>query len=535
MLSSSFTGRIGCACFAVGALVACQSNPLEWGSGSCAVPGYADLGTFHPQPPPLLDLAFVVSNSPSMASKRDKLLTQFSKLMHALADPFDGSLPNLRVAFFDGNMGTSGELAGDAGKLQMVDAGSCGIADPAARWLQMLTLTPANYTGDTTQDLTCLLGNLPQGACAYQQLLRAAATSASTTGPDHLSAFVRKNAYLGLVFISDEDDCSTFSDGKMFAPDIPTEVESLRCATRAHTCAGKSLSYPTTGTVTAPLIDCSARTDTCAANTDTTQPTSCSPLADIRTLAQRIKALKSDKDMVTVTAIFGWPLTDNDYATATYKIDAIPNPHRGAGQPSTVYDLWPTCYDAEHPPSHPDPETGYDAVAAAYGAKPGLRLSAFVDEFGYQGLKFSTCQPDWSDALKRMGRASDGVLRSICLDAKLVDSDPSTADIEPDCLVDIFLPKVEDVSTPSTSACATATGDSTEWTRTRIPYCGTADGGAPCWKVVVDTMRCPLNGQMVNILNYSVPYIPAGTSVTFQCRVCPDLDAGVSHQPGCAS
>jgi hypothetical protein len=469
-----------------------------------------------------------------MTAKQEKLLAQFPKLIRALEDPTNNlSLPNLRVAFLDGNMSTNGSRLGDAGELQMVDTLSCGIIDPAARWLQMLTLTPANYTGDTTQDLTCLLGNLPQGACAYQQLLRAAATSASATGPAYLSAFVRKNAYLGLVLISDEDDCSTFPDGSMFAPDIPSETTSLRCATRGHACAAQNLSYPTTGPVTAPLTDCRARTDSCPATADATLPTSCSPLADVHLLAERIKALKSSEDKVTVAAIFGWPLTDADLSTATYKVAPIPNPHPAHDQPSTIHDLWPICYDPDHPPSSPDPETGYDPVAAAYGAKPGLRLSAFVDEFREQGLKFSVCQPDWSDAMTMVGETLRKSLQNICLDARLVDADPSTSDIEPDCLVDLFLPKVEEVSTPSTSACVLSTSESSEWTRTRIPRCDTADAGAPCWKVTIDNTRCPVSGQLVNIINYSAPYIAAGTRLSFQCRVCPDLDAGISSQPGC--
>ena len=527
MRSSSSAARIAM----IAALVGCHSTPLEWGNGNCAVPGYTNLGTSVLTSPRLVDVAFVVNNSPSMAAKREKLLAQFPKLMHTLADPVDGSLPNLRVAFLDGNMGTDGSHLGDAGELQMVDAPSCGITDPTARWLQMLTLTPANYVGDTTQDLTCLLRNLPQGACEYQQLLRAAATSDSATGPANLSAFVRKNAYLGLVLISDEDDCSTFPNGSMFAPDIPSETASLRCATRGHSCGGQNFGYPTTNAVTAPLTDCRARTDSCPATADATSPTSCSPLADVHLLAERIKALKSSEDSVAVAAIFGWPRTDADLSTATYKIAPVPNPHSVRGQPSTIHDLWPICYDLDHPPSNPDPETGYDPVAAAYGAKPGLRLSAFVDEFHEQGLKFSMCQPDWSDAMQMFGGTSDLILRSICLDAKVVDADPSTTDRKPDCIFDLFLPKVEEVSTPSTSACMT--GDSSEWTRTRIPRCDNVDAGAPCWKVTIDTMRCPARGQLVSIINYSAPYIPAGTRLSIQCRVCPDPDAGISSQPGC--
>jgi hypothetical protein len=487
------------------------------------------VAVFVARPPQLLDLAFVVNNSPSMALKREKLLKQFPRLIQALADPVDGALPSLRVAFLDGDMGTDGARRGDAGELQLLGGAWCGIVDPAARWLQTLTLTPANYTGDPTQDLNCLLGNLPQGGCVYQQLLQAAATSATSTGPAYLSAFVRKNAYLGLILISDEDDCSTFPNGAMFGPDIPTEASSLRCATRGHVCSGTGLDYPTAEALTASFADCRTRTDACPATADVGQPTPCSPLADVHTLAQKIKALKASEDMVLVTMIGGWPLTQEDFSTAAYKIAPVPNPKASDGPP-TVYDLWPICYDPDHPASNPDPATGYDPVAASYGAKPGLRLSAFVDEFGSNGLKFSICAADWRAAIN-LG-SSDKTLRNICLDAKLVDSDPGTPTIEPDCIVDYFRPKVEDVSTPSTSACASLSGESAQWARTRVPRCDTVNAGTFCWQVITDWTKCPESGQVAQMVNPPSPYQPAGTRTTFQCRVYPNPDAGVSNQPG---
>jgi hypothetical protein len=216
-------------------------------------------------------------------------------------------------------------------------------------------------------------------------------------------------------------------------------------------------------------------------------------------------------------------------ASATYKIAPIPNP-AAAGKASTIYDLWPICYDADHLPSNPDPDTGYDAVAARYGAKPGLRLSAFIDEFGANGLKFSMCQPDWSAAMENLGSTERMKLQNFCLDARLLDTDPSTAEIEPDCLVDYFRPKVENITTPPTSACVGA-GESAEWTRTRIPRCDAADANIPCWKLIPDNVRCPV-GQLVDILD-GLPYRPGGTRVSFQCRVCPNPDAGSSKQPGC--
>jgi hypothetical protein len=43
---------------------------------------------------------------------------------------------------------------------------------------------------------------------------------------------------------------------------------------------------------------------------------------------------------------------------------------------------------------------------------------------------------------------SDRMQKYICFDAKLVDADLSTANLEPDCIVDLFLPKVDDTVRP---------------------------------------------------------------------------------------
>src|SRR5450759_2925596 len=135
-----------------------------------------------------------------------------------------------------------------------------------------------------------------------------------------------------------------------------------------------------------------------------------------------------------------------------YKIAPIPNPaHTSDPQaPPALYDLWPVCYDPDHPPSNPDPATGYDATAAGYGANPGLRLSAFIDEFGVNGLKFSMCQPDWSAATMVLGGWSDLVkhMHNICIDQPLVDADPTTTSLEPDCVVEYLFPKSDDFVQP---------------------------------------------------------------------------------------
>ena len=503
-------------------LVGCTSPLPKAEPDTCLVPGYTPLPDYAAIPTREVDLVFILNNSPSMAVKRDKGIRQVPDLMKALADPSAGTLPSLRIAFIDGDMGS-----GDGGNLQMVGGLGCGVTDPTARWVQMATLSPANYTGDIGQVLSCVASSLPQFGSNYQQPLQALATSATELGPAGLPAFLREHAYLGLIIISDEDDCSALPNTGMFAPDIGTETANLRCATRGHECGGQNLAYPTTGALTSPFESCVARNDTCPESTDSAQLTSCTPLADIHALADKVKALKSDPDnMVLVTGISGWPRQDQGLTPAEYKIAPVPDLGAAPGSPATVYDLWPVCYDVDHPPSNPDPATGYDAVAAAYGAKPSPRLRAFIDEFGVNGLRFSACERDWIGAMEPLGETLAKKLRSACIDDKLVDTEPATSGLDADCLVDYFLPKVENPTTPSSSACVAGSGESAEWTRTSIPHCDPVAPVAPCWQIMQDPMRCPRNGQLLDIRSVPRNYTPGGTRWRVQCRLCPKADAG---------
>jgi len=380
-----------------------------------------------------LDLIFIVDNSPSMAPKQAKLQAQFPRLIEGLKDS-NGDLPDLRIAILDTDLGTggawtsgscgpqsNGSIYGDQGKFQMRGAAACGVTDPQALWLEYAAGTPANFTGDLATVFGCLATNLGTEGCGEEHQLQTLelALFVGGLGNEKQQTMLRPEAALGLVFLTDEDDCSAAPNDGMFGDKdgLRGESASLRCATRSHACGGNDLSgpppapgYPTTTAFEAPLASCSARTDACpnaldgVSGTDTSEPTSCSPLRDFSTIAGKLKQLKADPaTQILVAGIFGWPLASDIYSTEPYKIAEIPNPNTyDKGHPQ-VFDLWPICYDPNHRPSKLDSTTGFDPDAAGWGAYPGLRMSAFIDQFGAQGLKYSICAPDFADVLGQIG------------------------------------------------------------------------------------------------------------------------------------
>jgi hypothetical protein len=507
-----------------------------------------------------LDLVFMVDNSPSMAPKQAKLNAQFPKLIAALKDPADNTLPDLRVAIIDSDLGTGGQYSsgscgpktlpdgtisqyGDMGRFQMIGATACGVTSPNATYLETKGNTGVNFTGDINTVFACLAGNLGTLGCGEEHQLQAfefalvAGGLGAATDAQHL--MLRPNAYLGLVFLTDEDDCSAALSDGMFGdkPDLRGESARLRCATRSHQCNGKNLTgtppgYPTTAAFTAPLSACAARMDACpnptdgTGSTDTSVPTDCSPLKDYRRLADEIKSLKSDPDnQILVAGIFGWPL-DGDMASAQYKIDQIPNSNAADTAHTTVFDSWPVCYDPGHMPANANT---YDPAAAAWGATAGLRNAAFVDEFGGNGLKFSICQPDFSASMKVFGETVAKKLQNLCLDYQLVDTDLVTPGLQPDCRVVYRVPFV-DPNYPFVTYTESPTS---------LPMCKPTDTSATittdCWQLTIDRDKCPVNGQLVQVLRTAAEIaqgaLTPGTKIGMNCRTCPALSSpGV---PGC--
>jgi hypothetical protein len=421
-----------------------------------------------------------------------------------------------------------------------------------------------NYNGDINKVFACLAGGLGTLGCGEEHSLQAFEFALVVKGlgnDDQQNLFLRSSAYLGLVFLSDEDDCSAATNDSMFG-DIPTllnESASLRCATRAHRCNGTNLTetppgYPTTAPFNTKFSNCAARVDTSDTdpdrcpnaidmlgenNTDASVPTKCNPLKSIRKLADEIKSLKSNPDeQILVAGIFGWPLSDpndatvftNNFAAAQYKIDMVPNPNSDV-DPSrpTIYDYWPVCYDPNHMPTTKttDSVTGFDGTAAGWGATGGLRHSAFIDQFGSNnGMKFSICQTDFSDAMQQIGATIAKRLQNLCVNYKLMDVDLTTPGLQPDCRV-VYKRLVPIPNDPNGKTMYQEDPDRLQECDVTKNY---SDTNLPtdhdCWMLTTDPKKCTATGQLIKVLRTkdevaAGPLTP-GTMVDMSCLTCTD-------------
>jgi hypothetical protein len=511
---------------------------------------------------PQLDIVAMIDNTATMAPKVAKFTAQFPKLLEALRSPTDGTLPDLHLAILDSDLGTAGihasgpcgpklvggtqSLFGDLGRFQMLSTPTACTVAPGATFLETRAGLPLNFTGDTSTVFSCLVGNLGTAGCGYAHQLQTfefGLVAGGIGNDSQRAAFVRPYAQLGLIFLTDQDDCSAATNDGMFAdtPGLAGEAPWLRCATRAHACAGVNLAngspgYPTTSSYLRAFSECAARTDTCPNptdgdpnfQTDTSSPTSCSPLKSVRRLADELKNLKGrPEEQLLVAGIFGWPRSATDMTTAAYQIAPVPNPNPADTAHPTVFDLWPVCYDPNHlpTPATTDPVTGFDSTAAAWGATGGLRESAFIDEFGESGLKFSICEPDFGAIMTNIGSALARKMDNRCFERKLRDIDPVADGVQSDCRVTFLTPIAPDTGGIVYLEDAIA-----------LPQCpyGATDGtvAVDCWQVVNAPAECPVTGQRVSVLRTAAEIaagpLPAGTKVKMQCQTCPEAATAVA-------
>jgi hypothetical protein len=492
-----------------------------------------------------LDLLFMVDNSLSMKPKQDKMKAQFPKLIEALRDPRDQTLPDLRIAIVDSDLGAgnstqckSGGAYGDMGQFQMRGAADCH-ANADAKWLEYTKGQAINFTGDVSTVFGCLAGNVGVNGCGFEHQLAALEWAFYLGNNKSQLDFLRPEAYLGIVLLTDEDDCSAPQETRMFATLEQKESWSLRCATRAHTCDGATLAYPTTSAVSVPYDTCHARADkTCDASVDTSVATDCNPLMNITQLASEVKLLKGGgaeaDDKILVAAIYGAPRA-GDTTARPYKIDLVPNPTPGTPNPE-VYDYWPVCYDPDFMPIG----SGFDKTAADHGAMGGLRIKAFLDEFKPESrLAYSICESDFGPAMDGIGKALISKMRNLCVPFKLEDSSDEPG-IQANCRVVWKIPQtVTDANgiarltykeLPQSLPCCDAS---------RTPECwevkfGNANGTADEQETA---SRCPAKGsapsQMINIVRTPGTTLVEGTQVGMQCNTCVDLPPGLPPIKGC--
>ena len=331
-----------------------------------------------------VDFLFVVDNSGSMEQEQKNLAANFPRLIKKLGK----TMKSYRVGVISSDLG-AGKLyvdnacvtGGDGGKLQSraMVAGCTGPKDP---WISV-TPTGSNVPGGDVPGAFSCIANLGTDGCGFEQTLESAYTALL---PGTNPGFLRKDAALAVVFISDEDDCSASSD-TLYNPsqqglnDPLGPLTSFRCFEFGVTC------------------DINDRTKT-------GKRKGCVPakaggyLHPVDRYLKQLNQLKP-AGQVVVSAIVG------------------PSTPVEVGVQGSYPTLKPSC------------------SSSAGFAAPSVRLSHLVKAFGKRGSLNSICDSDFSPALDALGDlVTTQTQLSWCLPYDPTDTDPLTPEtIEGDCLV----------------------------------------------------------------------------------------------------
>ena len=199
-----------------------------------------------------VDILFMIDNTAGVLVQ-DNLLRNFPAFISAL-EAIPGGLPNLHIAVItsdlgagDGSIASCSATGGDAGRFQYTARGTCfatGLA-AGATYISNVGGVP-NYTGNLEDVFTCI-ADVGESGCGFEQPLAAVVRALGADGrprPPENQGFLRPDAFLLIVLLTDEDDCSVPAGSALFDTTDTTlasplgPVTGYRCNEFGHLCNG---------------------------------------------------------------------------------------------------------------------------------------------------------------------------------------------------------------------------------------------------------------------------------------------------------
>jgi len=412
-----------------------------------------------------LDLLFVVDNSGSMRAEQISLAQNFINIINTLQSTLEGGLPNIHVGVVSTDMGNGSHPgcsdAGDDGKLQNTPR-TPGCNAPRDFFISNIDGVP-NYDGTLADAFACI-AELGTTGCGFEQPLESLRRALDGSNPQN-DGFLRPDALLAIVFITDEDDCSAHNYELFNNTNDPTSLlgarTSFRCFEQGVSC---DVANPRT---LGPREVCTPKQ-----NSDY--------MKNVDDYIGFIKSLKQYDSQIMVAGIVGNPTP----ITVVNDRNGHPCLQYSCGN-ATV------CGNAQ-----PD-ETA---------AVPPIRLKAFMDAFPLNQIT-TICNDDLSDALQRIADFIVEGFNGRCMQGTPKDVDPTTPGVQTDCVV-------TETRGPNSSAPV----------HTILPTCDNASDPAtstnmPCYAIVEDLAQCAdtSSNLSVNIHYADEATVPPDTAISARC------------------
>ena len=422
-----------------------------------------------------LDLLFVIDDSPSMADKQANLADNFPKFIDVLRS-IPGGLPSVHIGVVTSDMGTqgpppmTGPSIGGGAAGTCADKGKDGTLQKSAAANDVFIsdlvdpTKPSGRNPNYTGDLATVFGDLAKAAgargCGFEQHLGAMQRALGNTANAN---FLRPTAYLGIIIIADEDDCS-LADYHLLADDINSKntlgaTQSFRC-TRFGVLCNQNGGNTNQMNQVGPKGQCHPNDDS-------------QYLAKISGYADFLKKLKSDPNKVVVAGIIG--------TTDRFAVELRP-PQPGA---TAIPALAHSC-------SYVDRNNQTEV------ADPPIRIKAFLDQFPNRSTSVSICQKDLSGGLRQIGDLLKTVIGDPCIEGKLQNFGTAAAPVY-DC-------SVSSVANPGTN-------DAKETIMAECPASGPLPS-TPCWHIIRDDAKCGMTpDHLVLKIEHDDQFMTPGTDV----------------------
>ena len=403
-----------------------------------------------------IDLLFVVDDSPSMLDKQNNIKANFPKFIEVL-QTIQGGLPDVHIGVVSSDMGTKGSQDSAAGMaIGQIGMGGCSgtgksgdlqVGQAAtdlqsgAKFISDIKLTDGTRQKNYNGDLATVFGKLAAlgaGGCGFEQHLLA--MRRALEGNSANANFLRPDAFLAVIFLADEDDC-TFAHSTILGPESSTlgPLQSFRCNRFGHTCK--------VGGMTEADMNRVGTKDQCSPNESSQYLEKVSAFVDFM---KKVKG-EGNEQKVIVAGIMG--------DIGPYQVELRTPPGGGSPQPSIAH----SC--------------SYPGANGIEVADPPVRIKFFLDQFPNRSTFTTICQKDLSTGLQLIANLLKSVIGDPCIEGKLSDVDPMTDGKQFDC-------SVSDVTN----------AHKITQTEKILPACEGNDPNytnKPCWRITTDLMNCP--------------------------------------------
>jgi hypothetical protein len=411
-----------------------------------------------------LDLLFLIDDSNSMRREQDQLALHARRMIEVL-EQLPAGRPDLHIGVVSTDVGAGCDTPDvPAGVMRNQpnpsrDPRLDGCTGPRDRYL-VDSLDPdsgervTNYDGELPDAFACV-ATLGTGGCGFEAPLEAMRLALSSDTVEN-AGFLRGDALLAIVLITDEDDCSAF-DGRLFGAD--TIVDGIDLGPRSgHRCFASGVTCDQADPWTlGPRTGCAPDEDSAFLT----------PVADF---VADLRALRGP-DQLVVAGIMGAP-----------GVEVI---REDEGEIAVA----PTC------------RLGGSGGTGAETAFPPVRTDAFLA--GLEGsVRTSICAEDLAPAIEQIAETILGRVWGRCIRGEVADVGAADG-IQLECAV------TEIVAATSRAP-----------RRRPIGACGTTAADRPCWAATPSPVLCAAQPSQLEMrIDYPTGGEPdADTAIEFDCR-----------------